>query len=156
MMPRDKFSPLWMETRTRQSTNRVVFRRPIACSVLVHSTRKVPSLNFLMLLRVLVIALNLFWIAKGDSLLSGRLSLYSSMTRNLGQFAFVSVKHSISESVSICWLSLSLNLLFVLGYHVTFTNDSLCFVPTHQVHQDAHKRTAAWAQNVIYSGDKKA
>ena len=56
MTPRDEFSDLWMETCTGLSMNRVVVRRPTACDFLVYSTRKEPSLNLLMLLRVLAIA----------------------------------------------------------------------------------------------------
>ena len=47
-----------METRVGLSTNRVVLRRPIACDFLAHSTRKVPSLNLSMLLRVPATAWN--------------------------------------------------------------------------------------------------
>ena len=88
MTPRGEFNALWMETRTGLSTNRVVLRRPIACDFLAHSTgctRKDPSLNLLMHLRVPATAWNPFWTAKGDSLFSGRSSLDDSTTRNHGQ-----------------------------------------------------------------------
>ena len=52
MSPLDEFNALWMETCTGLSTNQVVLRRPIACDFLAHSTRKVPSLNLLILLSV--------------------------------------------------------------------------------------------------------
>ena len=85
MMPHDKFNALWMETCTGLSTNWAVLRRPITCDFLAHSTRKDPSLNLLMLLRVPATTWKPFWTAKGDSLLSGRSSLDDSMTRNRGQ-----------------------------------------------------------------------
>ena len=75
-------------------------------------TRKDPSLNLLMLLRVPATAWNHFWTAKGDSLLSGRSSLNDSTTRNLGQLLLVLQKDSLSESASKSW-SLSRNLLFL-------------------------------------------
>ena len=110
MTPRDEFSALWIETRMGRSKNWVVLRRPITCSFLAHSTRKDPSLNLSMLLRVPATAWNPFWMAKGDNLLRGRLTLADSTTRNLGQLAVVSRKLSFSESVSVSWL-LSLNRL---------------------------------------------
>ena len=86
MTPRDTFNALWMETRTGLSTNQVVLRRPIACNFLAHSTRKDPSLNHLMLLRVLATTSNPGLLhSKGHSLLSGGSSLDDSTTRNLGQ-----------------------------------------------------------------------
>ena len=112
MTPRDEFSDLWMETCTGLSMNRVVVRRPTACDFLVYSTRKEPSLNLLMLLRVLAIAWNPFWITKGDSLLRGRSSLDDSTTRNHGQLLLVLQKCSLLESVSESW-SLFHNLLFL-------------------------------------------
>ena len=89
MTPRDEFNALWMETRTGLSTNRVILRRPIACDFLAHSTRKDPSLNLLMLLRVPATAWNPFWTAKGDNLLSGRSS------RDLGVMATLSVRQKM-------------------------------------------------------------
>ena len=66
------------------SVNKSVRSRFWSWALLPHSTRKDPSLNLLMLLRVPATVWKPFWTAKGDSLLSGRSSL-DSTTRNLGQ-----------------------------------------------------------------------
>ena len=159
MVPHDEFSALWMETHVGLSTNQVVLRRPITCDFQVHSTRNDPSLNLLMLLRVPATAWNHFWTAKGNSLLSGKLSLDDSTTRNSGQLLLVLQKCLLSATVSESW-SLSCNFFVLFEGATLFINDSLCFVRTcHQVKQgDEHKQklqqVRTRAQNIIYSGDK--
>ena len=49
------------------------------------------------------IAWNTFWIAKCESMLSGRPSLDDSTTKNLGHFVLVFVKHSMPVPVSVSW-----------------------------------------------------
>ena len=124
MTPRDEFNALWMETCIGLSMNRMVLRRPVACNFLAHSTRKDPSFNLLMLLKVQATAWNPFWTAMGNSLLSGRSSLDNSTTRNLGQLLLVLQKRLLSEYVSESW-SLSRNLLFL------FEGAMLCLLMIH-------------------------
>ena len=83
----------------RISTNVTVFNRFSAWALLEHSTRKDPSLNLLVLLRVLAIAWKRFCIAKGDSLLRGSYSLADDRKTNLGQLSFIK-KGSLTESES--------------------------------------------------------
>ena len=83
--PQEEFRVLWIETLTGLLINLFVRSRFWAWALLPHSTRKDPSLNLLMLLRVPATAWKPFWTANGDSLLSGRSSLDDSTTRNLGQ-----------------------------------------------------------------------
>ena len=71
---------------------------------LEHFTRKDPSLNLLVLLRVPAIAWKPFCTAQGDSLLNGRSSLADLTTIKLGQLSFVrksSLSVSESESSSV-------------------------------------------------------
>ena len=124
---------LCTETCTGRSTKLTVLSRFSAWVFLKHSTRKDPSLNLLVLLRVLAIAWKPFYTAKGDSLLNGRSSLADLTTINLGQLSFVRkslLAVSESESSSVLVLLLLFGkakeaMLRVEGF-------SLRLVPSHQ------------------------
>ena len=128
-----------------------------AWALLPHSTRKDPSLNLLMLLGVPATAWKPFWIAKGDSLLSGRSSKMTPRLETLANCYSCRRVHFHSPSLSPGHCSVIFFYLWVPCYvcerFITFCPHPPPS-PTRGCTQAAFQQVRTRAQNAIYSGDK--
>ena len=159
MTPRDEFNALWMETRTGLSTNRVVLRRPIACDFLAHSTRKDPSLNLSMLLRVPATAWNpsgqqraTVYSVEGRHSTTPRPETLANFDRSCRSVRYPTPCPNLGRCPVIFFLYLWVPC-YVCERFITFCPHPPPS-PARGCTQAAFHQVRTRAQNAIYSGDK--